>query len=53
MTAALNEPCIGEGDSSGVGNGLFFLLLDGILPSSTGSPLNDRFGGRGRAVHKW
>ena len=24
MTAALNEPCIGEGDSSGVGNGLFF-----------------------------
>ena len=48
MTAAINETCIGEGDFSGAEMGIF-LLLDGILPPSTGFPSNGRSGGRGRA----
>ena len=52
MTTAINEACIGEGDFSDEGNGIF-LLLNEILPPSTGFPPNGRFEGRGRAVHTW
>ena len=52
MTTAINEACIGEGNFFGGEMGIF-LLLDGILPPSTGFPPNVRFGRRGRLVHTW
>ena len=43
----------GEGNFSGVGNEhfFFFLLLDGILPPSTGSPQKGFGEGTGQSIH--